>query len=129
LKSSPNAHVNVIKGTEPGPELAIVESGGSARAVIWPGSGAEHRSMNLIFLEPNGQTIELRHPSESVYHVTEGDGTMVDHEAVTRHDVVTGSMLFIDAGTTYSFKAGPSGALLLGGPCPPDPDLYPPKES
>jgi quercetin dioxygenase-like cupin family protein len=128
LNTSSNARVNVIKGSEPGPEIAIVESGGSARAVIWPGSGAEHRSMNLISLEPGGQTIELRHPSESVYHVTEGDGTMVDHEAGARHEVITGSMLFIEAETPYSFTAGPSGALLLGGPCPPDPDLYPSKE-
>jgi len=85
--------------------------------------------MNLISLEPGGRTIELRHPSESVYHVTEGDGTMEDHAAGTGHEVVTGSMLFIEAETPYSFTAGTSGALLLGGPCPPDPSLYQPKES
>ncbi len=85
--------------------------------------------MNLISLDPGGQTIELSHPSESVYHVTEGDGTMEDHAAGTRHDVITGSMLFIESETPYSFTAGASGALLLGGPCPPDPSLYPPKES
>jgi quercetin dioxygenase-like cupin family protein len=40
------------------------------------------------------------------------------------HEVVTGSMLFIEPDTQYQFVAGETGALLLGGPCPPDPSLY-----
>lgn len=108
----------------PGPELPIVEHGGSARAVVWPGSGAQQRSMHLITLSAGGCTIDMTHGSECVYHVSMGDGIMIDVDGGKNHEVVTGSMLFIEPGTQYQFVAGETGALLLGGPCPPDPKLY-----
>jgi len=104
--------------------LLIVEHGGSARAVIWPGSGAQQRSMHLITLSAGGRTVDLTHRSECVYHVSAGGGIMMDLGGDESHEVVTGSMLFIEPDTQYQFVAGETGALLLGGPCPPDPSLY-----
>jgi quercetin dioxygenase-like cupin family protein len=49
---------------------------------------------------------------------------MMDLGGDESHEVVTGSMLFIEPDTQYQFVAGENGALLLGGPCPPDPSLY-----
>ena len=81
--------------------------------------------MHLITLSAGGRTVDLTHPSECVYHVSAGGGIMIDLASSERHEVVTGSMLFIEPDTQYQFVAGDTGALLLGGPCPPDLNLYP----
>lgn len=119
-----HGRVQVVRASEPGPSLSVVETGGSARAVVWPGSGAQQRSMHLITLDAGGRTVDLSHESECVYHVSTGSGTMVDLDTDERYDAITGSMFFIEPGTNYRFTAGAAGAVLLGGPCPPDPALY-----
>ncbi len=116
--------VKVIRASEPGPGLPVVETGGSAHAIVWPGSGAEQRSMHLITLDPGGRTVNLSHDSECVYHVSTGTGAMLDLDTGERCDAITGSMLLIEPGTNYQFTAGGDGAVLLGGPCPPDQALY-----
>lgn len=115
----------MVKSDQPGPTLAIVARGGTAHAIVWPGSGSQHRSLHLIRLEPAGATVDLVHDSECVYHLSEGSGAMVDVGSDERHEVITGSMLFVEPGTPYRFEAGHNGAVLVGGPCPPDPTLYP----
>jgi hypothetical protein len=116
-----------------GPALPIVEGGGYANAVIWPGMGAQLRSIHMIRLEPGARTIELSHPFEAVYSVTDGSGEALDAgaraggealDAGAGYPVRDGSMVHIDAGTPYTFRAGPEGMSLLGGPSPPDPALY-----
>lgn len=114
----------MVKAATPGPQLPIVEHGGSARAVVWPGVGSQYRSMHLITLDAGGRTVELAHGSECVYHVSSGEGTMEESDGGENHEVITGSMLFIEPDTRYRFVAGPNGAVLIGGPCPPDPGLY-----
>ena len=106
------------------PELRIVETGGRARAVVWPGIGAQQRSMHVIQLDSGGRTTSLSHPSDAVYHVCEGSATVTETDNDSSFDVGVGAMLHIDAGTTYRIAAGAGGAVLLGGPCPPDPALY-----
>lgn len=107
-----------------GPALPIVEGGGYATAVIWPGMGAQLRSIHMIRLEPGARTIELNHPFEAVYSVTDGSGEALDAGARTGYPLRDGSMVHIDAGTPYRFRAGPGGMSLFGGPSPPDPALY-----
>ncbi len=102
----------------------MVETGGSAHAVVWPGVGAQQRSMHLITLDPGGRTVDLSHESECVYHVSTGSGTMVDLDTDESYDATIGSMFLIEPATNYRFIAGAGGAVLLGGPCPPDPSLY-----
>src|SRR5258708_20758960 len=63
-----------LRGT--GPLLPIVKGDGSARAVIWPGTGAAMRSIHLIQLAPSSETVLLVHHTESVYYVLDGTGTV-----------------------------------------------------
>ncbi len=49
---------------------------------------------------------------------------MVDLDTDETYDAITGSMFLIEPGTNYQFTAGQEGAVLVGGPCPPDPELY-----
>ena len=116
--------VRVLSGGEASPELPIVESGGSARAVVWPGVGALHRSMHLVNLDGDGRTKPLSHPSDAVYHVCDGSATVTDPDSGESFEVGVGAMLHIDAGTTYHIDAGADGAFLVGGPCPPDAAMY-----
>jgi quercetin dioxygenase-like cupin family protein len=109
---------------EQGPTLDIVEGEGHAHAVIWPGMGAELRSIHRIDLRPRARTIALRHPSEAVYYVMGGSGEALDVGHGEAQRLRPGSMAHVDAETTYRFVAGEEGMSLVGGPSPPDPALY-----
>lgn len=108
---------------DPGPPLPVVATGGQARAVIWPGTGARLRTMHRISLGRAGRTVELWHPGEAVYYVIAG-GARVSEPGGDGQDLREGSMFLVEAGTPYVVEAGPAGAELVGGPCPPDPALY-----
>src|SRR3712207_3899634 len=114
-----------VVGVEGGPELDIVDGDGTARAVIWPGMGARLRSMHRISLGPGSRTHELRHPTDAVYYVIDGDGQARDGDAGTTEPLVTGSMVHVDRGTAYQLVAGAGGMEAVGGPAPADPALYP----
>lgn len=116
--------VQVLQDNADCPELPIVESNGRAWAVVWPDVGAELRSLHHISLSREGRTIALEHPMEAVYYVMEGSAVALDLDANTRQQLIEGSMSHIDPGTTYVFEAGPVGAEIIGGPCPPDHRLY-----
>jgi mannose-6-phosphate isomerase-like protein (cupin superfamily) len=107
-----------------GPLLAIVEGGGIARAVVWPGIGARHRSLHRISLAVGARTVVLDHPMEAVYYVIEGSAAVVDPRDGSRQELVEGSMVHVGPATPYRFEAGTGGVELVGGPCPPDPELY-----
>jgi mannose-6-phosphate isomerase-like protein (cupin superfamily) len=109
---------------EDGPELALVEGDGHARAVIWPGMGARLRSIHRIELGAGARTIAMRHPSEAVYYVIDGIGEVLDIGDGAAQPLTPGSMAHIDAQTTYRFGAGAQGLSLVGGPSPADPALY-----
>jgi quercetin dioxygenase-like cupin family protein len=116
--------VVVVPGAGDGPALGIVAGEGSARAVVWPGMGAQLRSMHRISLGPGARTIELRHPSDAVYYVIFGSGAAVDRTSGGRDALVEGSMVHVDAGTPYELAAAGDGMELVGGPCPADASLY-----
>jgi mannose-6-phosphate isomerase-like protein (cupin superfamily) len=107
-----------------GPSLAIVQGDGSATAVIWPGMGARLRSLHVIELGADARTVPLSHPSEAVYCVTAGSGQVVDPDTHDGQPLREGSMVHLEIGTPYAFRAGPDGMSLVGGPSPPDPALY-----
>jgi quercetin dioxygenase-like cupin family protein len=105
--------------------LPLIEGGGEARAIVWPGMGARHRSMHYIALGAGGQTVKHWHPdSEAVYYIIEGEGEIHDLNAGTSHPIHPGSVLLITPGTRYEIRASSSGVTFVGGPCPPDPALY-----
>ncbi len=116
--------VQVLNADEACPELSIIERGGTARAVVWPGVGAVHRSMHVIALAAGGCTKPLTHPSAAVYHLCEGAATVSDPATGQSHDLEVGSMFHVDPGTTYRVESDAADTVLIGGPCPPDPALY-----
>jgi quercetin dioxygenase-like cupin family protein len=101
-----------------GPDVAVVERNGSARALVWPGIGAQLRSMHLIELEPGGRTWPQCHDAEAVYYVIAGGG------GVGTDELEEGSMIHVAPGTEYVLEAGAEGMQLVGGPSPPDGSLY-----
>lgn len=118
------ARVRILKDDENCPDLPLVEAGGRAWAVVWPGVGARIRSLHHISLDSRSRTVELTHPMEAVYYVMEGTATVLDTSDDSRQELRQGSMAHIDPGTPYVFEAGAEGAEILGGPCPPDPSMY-----
>jgi quercetin dioxygenase-like cupin family protein len=113
-----------ILSTSHAPQLPIVEGDGSARAVVWSGTGARLRAMHLILLEPDAGTISQRHAGEAVYAVLGGTGTVVDESDGSAQDLETGAMVHVESGTPYRFSAGAPGMRLVGGPAPVDEALY-----
>ncbi len=115
--------VQVVDVDDSCPHLPLVE-GGTARAVIWPGTGARYRSMHLFELDPGGRTVEMRHPMEAVYYVIEGDAVAKDLRTGEQHRATMGGMIFVEPETPYVIRTDGNSTRLVGGPCPPDPSLY-----
>jgi mannose-6-phosphate isomerase-like protein (cupin superfamily) len=111
-----------LRGT--GPLLPLVDGDGSARAVIWPGTGATRRSVHLILLGPSSGTVRLEHRAESVYYVLDGSGTVAGDDRSAATPLTPGSMVHVGPGNGYRFAAGASGLEIFGGPCPHDPAAY-----
>lgn len=104
----------VLRG---GRSLDILDHGGTAVAIAWPGMGSRFRSMHRIDLEPGGRTVALSHPGEAVYFVAQGAGEVAG-SPFKAHD-----MVYVPAGVAYAFSANDA-ATIFGGPCPPDQALY-----
>lgn len=120
--------VQVVRGSGAAVPLPLVASGGEAVAVVWPGVGSKHRSMHRLLLQSGGCTVDLRHPSESVYYVRSGSATVVDADSGGQQSLVEGSIVHVDPSTAHRFEAGADGAEIVGGPCPPDPSIYESRE-
>src|SRR5215204_253874 len=116
--------VHVIDSAFGCPEIPLVEGEGNAKVVVWPGNGAKFRTFQMISLGDRAQTVRLSHPSDCVYYVVEGSGSVLGEGAQDEARLVEGSMVHIDAGDSYQFKADECGLRLLGGPCPADASLY-----
>lgn len=115
--------IRILRDDGDCPELPIVERGGRAWAVVWPGVGAYLRSMHRISLLPGGRTVTLEHPAEAAYYVMSGEGAAGSADAGHR-PLPVGTMAHISPGTPYSLEAGEQGAEIVGGPCPADPSMY-----
>lgn len=105
--------------------LPLIDGAGEARALVWPGMGARHRSMHYLALAAGARTVPHRHPgSEAVYYVISGGGAVHDLDSDVVHPVRAGSVVLTTPGTRYRITASDTGLLCVGGPCPPDPVLY-----
>ncbi|MGQ0549282.1 MAG: cupin domain-containing protein [Armatimonadota bacterium] len=118
--------VQVLRADRDCVALPLTEEGGEARAIVWPGVGARHRSMHYIALPAGGRTVPHRHAaSEAVYYVIRGEGAVEDLDAGSLHRVHAGSIALITPGNAYRIVAAARTDLTcVGGPCPPDPALY-----
>ena len=103
--------------------LRMIAAQGRAWAVIWPGMGAQCRSLHRVSLAPGGSSLPLRHPGEAVYYVLAGRGRVED-AAGTAYPLIEGSMVHVAPQGRYHFQAEDAGLELIGGPCPADPALY-----
>ena len=116
--------VDVLNSNASCPEVLIVQHGGIARSVVWPGMGAMLRSMHKISLQARGRTKNLCHQVEAVYYVMAGKVEVVDLTDGSKQPLIEGSMVHVEPGTGYRFEAGAGETKILGGPCPADPNLY-----
>jgi mannose-6-phosphate isomerase-like protein (cupin superfamily) len=106
-------------------EIPIVDGIGNAKVVVWPGTGARHRTFQVINLGENSKTVQLCHPeSDDAYYVLKGQGSVFDVGTGEAQELGEGGMVHIDAKDRYQFVASASGMDLLGGPCPADISLY-----
>ena len=117
--------VRVLDAGDECPALPLVDGEGVARAVIWPGIGAELRSMHRIRLAPGARTIPQRHPMEAVYYVLSGGGSGARPRAPARaaarrrrHGATS------SPAPPMCSRPAAQGIEILGGPCPADPALY-----
>jgi quercetin dioxygenase-like cupin family protein len=115
--------IAVLRDGEP---LEIVEHAGSAIAFTWPGMGAKYRAMHRIELGAGGACVPMRHEGEAVYHVTSGTAVIEELGAGGRHELPAGQIFYVPHGAGYRIMSE-GGAVLHGGPCPPDPALYGPQ--
>jgi quercetin dioxygenase-like cupin family protein len=112
-----------------GPELALLAGTGtgSVTAAIWPGVGAQSRTIAVFGLSAGASTIELRHDGEAVYYVRSGAGAVrggTDGTS-TAQQLREGAIVHVARSTNYRLTAdGGSGLGLVGGPCPPDPSWF-----
>jgi quercetin dioxygenase-like cupin family protein len=106
-----------------GTPLEVIDQGGNAWAVAWPGTGSRHRSMHRITLDAGGATIALGHPGEAVYFVAHGEGEIDDLHAGVTHPLGAKTMVYVPRGSGYRVSAR-TPMLVVGGPCPPDVSLY-----
>lgn len=116
--------VQIVDAGDGCPLLPLVDGEGEARAVIWPGVGASLRSMHLIELAPGAKTVPMRHPMEAVYYVIEGRAVATDLTDNSGQAIGIGSMIFVEPETEYVIAADGQRVRFVGGPCPPDFDLY-----
>lgn len=116
--------VRVIDSAVDCPEIPLVDGKGNAKVVLWPGNGAEFRSIQLFTLEKGDRLIPLKHVNDCVYYVIEGTGFVESLPDNETQNLIEGSILHIDANDEYRILAGDNGIRFLGGPCPPDNALY-----
>ena len=93
-----------------------------AYLVVWPGSGAEVATMNLVTLEPGEENVAHAHAeSDDTIAIISGRGSIDDLTNGVTHDFAAGDVVFVRAGIRHKVKADKSTAIVsAGGPCPPD---------
>ncbi|WP_431281499.1 hypothetical protein ACQW02_19105 [Humitalea sp. 24SJ18S-53] len=116
--------VRVLTLDETCPVLPLIEGQGRAVALIWPGTGAAHRSMHHFDMAAGDATVSQCHPGEAAYYIKSGTGVVMDPADGVAQPLIEGSMVHVGPNTAYRFVAGDDGMVMLGGPCPPDPALY-----
>lgn len=119
-----NEIIRVVDAAVDCPEIPIVQGDGNAKAVIWPGTGAIHRSMHLVTLGAGARTVDLRHDGDAAYYVIRGSGRVVALASGEAFALAEGGMVHIDAGDRYRLEADADGMTVVGGPCPADTSLY-----
>jgi quercetin dioxygenase-like cupin family protein len=93
-----------------------------ARLVVWPGTGAEVATMNLVVLEPGEENQPHAHEnSDDTIAILEGEGSIDDLSNGGTYEFSAGDVVFVRAGIQHKVKANRGVHIVsAGGPCPPD---------
>lgn len=113
--------LRVISPDDWGAPIPVIRGIGECREVVGALLGCSLRSLYHFTLGQLSETVSMRHAAEAVYYVIEGSVELSAGGSVAG-DLGEGHMFHIPAGVTYSF-ATVSGATVLGGPSPVDPDF------
>lgn len=124
MSSDSKPQVQVIDSRVNHKKLALIKGKGTALVVLWPGNRARFRTMQILQMEAGDETIDLRHPHDCVYYVSNGAGRVRDLSSGAAQDLIEGSIVHIDARDDYRIEAGADGMRMVGGPVPADPELY-----
>jgi quercetin dioxygenase-like cupin family protein len=117
--------IRVVRSEVDGVALPLVEGPGRMDALVWTGMGAVHRTMHRVGLERGARTMRLHHRgSEAVYFVVRGTGLAVEDGRTITHAVRAGMMFHVAPGTPYRIQAATGPFVCVGGPCPPDEEMY-----
>jgi quercetin dioxygenase-like cupin family protein len=117
--------IRVVRTGVDGIALPLVEGPGRMDALVWTGMGAVHRAMHRVALEPGGRTVRLHHRrSEAVYFVVRGTGLAVEDGRTITHPLRAGMMFHVAPETAYRIQTATGPLVCVGGPCPPDQEMY-----
>ncbi len=114
------APVRVLDAEREGVPVPMISK--QARLVVWPGSGAEVATMNLVVLEPGEENQPHAHEgSDDTIAILEGEGSIDDLASGETHGFSAGDVVFVRAGVPHKVKADRGVRIVsAGGPCPPD---------
>lgn len=110
----------VIPAGEVGEPLPIVAGPGECREILGQRTGVTLRSLYRFDLGQLSSTQVLLHSVEAVYYVLNGHAEF--NSASGGVTVPEGGMVHVDSGNTYTISSV-SGATVLGGPAPVDPEF------
>lgn len=109
------------------PNGPALPKGSTVRMMVWPGIGATGGSLHFVKCEAGFQgTPHVHEGGDDIGYVVDGEGFMLewrDGVEVARHPFKAGDVLYVEPGTWHSHIAT-TPCILVGGPCPPDPDTY-----
>ena len=107
--------------------LPLTKGEGYAKAIIWPGMGAKHGTMNYIYMKAGAENVPHVHPTqEDMFYVVQGSGVVVDCDQNIEYQFKKGDFVYIPPGVTHTvISHGPEDYISVGGPCPVDKNVYP----
>lgn len=110
------AGLQVIPPDRWGPDCGLLE-GGTWREIVGPGVGAVRRGLYDLRFRDAGRSVPLTHPTEAVYYVVSGTGSVVAEADGSVRPLDEGAMVHVRPGTPYRLR-GSAGTRVVGGPCP-----------
>ncbi len=109
------------------PNGPALPEGSTVKMMVWPGIGASRASLHFVKCDAGFEGTPHEHADgDDIGYVIEGEGFMIewsDGVEVARHPFKAGDILYVEPGTVHSHVAT-TPLVIVGGPCPPDPEAY-----
>jgi quercetin dioxygenase-like cupin family protein len=111
----------------PMPNGPALPAGSRVKMMVWPGVGATTGSLHFVKCDAGFEGAPHVHETaDDIGYIIEGAGFMLewrDGVEVDRYPFRAGDVLYVQPGTWHSHVAT-TDCVIVGGPCPPDPDTY-----